>query len=93
MRTKHAAEIRRGMSDAKAFVAKGRTISTRGYIFFESQDTTLHGRAFRRTLRRLSTRGLFHIQKSTEYVDGSTKYVNRLYAESPSHIEPGWRVA
>jgi hypothetical protein len=80
------------MSDAKAFVAKGRTIG-KGYIFFESRSDTLHGRAFQRTLRRLSTRGLYHACKSTDYTDGSTKYVNRLYSKAPNHLSPDWRNA
>ena|GEM_PF-3711347 len=89
MRARHAAEIRRGISDAKSFVAKGRTIS-KGYVFFESSDDTLHGRSFQRALRRLDKRGLYHARRHTDYTDGSTKYVNRLYPKAPSYMHPDW---
>ena len=92
MRARHAAEIRRGISDAKSFVAKGRTIS-KGYVFFESSTGTLHGRSFQRALTRLSTRGIHRFQKSTDYTDGTTKYVNRLYSNAPSYIHPDWHRA
>jgi len=91
MRAHHAAEIRRGISDAKAFVAKGRTISA-GYIFFESRDDTLHGRSFLRTMRRLDKHGLYHYRRNTmTYADGTKTYVHRLYSTAPRSMHPDFR--
>lgn len=85
----YAAEIRRGISDAKAFVAKGRTIG-KGFIFFKSNTATLHGRAFQRTLKRLDTRGLGHYVRRVEFMDGSIEYVNRIYSKRQAYLDPDW---
>ena len=89
MKTRHAAEIRKGITDAKAFVTKARGIS-KGYVFFESSTATLHGRAFQHALRRISTRGLSHYRRRTDYTDGTTKYVHRIYATTPAYMNPDW---
>lgn len=92
MRAKYAAEIRLGIRDAKAFVAKGSGLG-KGFIFFRSDNETLHGRAFQRTLRGLDTRGLGHYQQCTEYMDGRIEYVNRIYSKPQRYIDPHWRNA